>query len=98
MQQKCGQWEGREPVSMLKVVEDIVIETALRHGRGNLSLTARRLGIARSTLYQKIRENERIISVANSHNEENCLKIEQFPSGGRLAETGRKNSKSTDAK
>jgi DNA-binding NtrC family response regulator len=40
----------------LREVEKRVIEATLRHCDGNLSRTAKILGINRSTLYEKIKE------------------------------------------
>jgi DNA-binding NtrC family response regulator len=40
----------------LKEVEKRVIEATLRHCAGNLSRSAKILGINRSTLYEKVRE------------------------------------------
>ena len=45
------------------------IEAALRHNRGNVSLTARYLGISRATLYRKIQIQKTRKSAQNSSKE-----------------------------
>ena len=44
----------------LKEIEVDVIRNAIEFTNGNLSAAAKALGIARSTLYKKIRENEEL--------------------------------------
>ncbi len=48
---------------LLKMAEEVAVEMALTENRGNLSKTAESLGIARSTLYQKIKESNRLSNV-----------------------------------
>ncbi len=52
---------------LMKTAEEIAITIALKEKRGNLSETAKYLGIARSTLYQKIRENSKLKDVLKSY-------------------------------
>lgn len=52
--------------SMLKIAEDAVITMVLEEESGNISRSARRLGIARSTLYQKIEASPQLLTVVNS--------------------------------
>ncbi|MHC1745617.1 MAG: sigma-54-dependent Fis family transcriptional regulator [Negativicutes bacterium] len=51
---------GNKPDNLLKVAEEIAIRIALTQENGNLFRTALRLGIARSTLYEKIRANSKL--------------------------------------
>ncbi len=52
---------------LMKTAEEIAITIALKEKRGNLSKAAKYLGIARSTLYQKIRENPKLENVLKSY-------------------------------
>lgn len=52
--------------SFLKVVEDTAIAMVLEEEKGNISRSAKRLGIARSTLYQKIQNSFHLTTVVNS--------------------------------
>ncbi|TKB09673.1 sigma-54-dependent Fis family transcriptional regulator [Desulforhopalus sp. IMCC35007] len=52
--------------SMLKIAEDAVITMVLEEESGNISRSARKLGIARSTLYQKIEASPQLSAVVNS--------------------------------
>lgn len=65
--------------NILKVAEEIAIRLALEQAKGNLARTAKRLGIARSTLYQKIRSNGKLQSVLKSYSKEKRMKIVQLP-------------------
>lgn len=51
----------------LKIVEDTAIAMVLEEERGNISRSAKRLGIARSTLYQKINASAHLASVVKSN-------------------------------
>lgn len=53
---------------LLRTGEEIIIEMVIREEEGNLSRAAKRLGIARSTLYQKLHESEKLVNVLNSYN------------------------------
>ena len=53
--------------SYLKIVEDTAIAMVLEEERGNITRSAKRLGIARSTLYQKIHASPHLVSVAKSN-------------------------------
>ena len=50
----------------LKIVEDTAIAMVLEEERGNITRSAKRLGIARSTLYQKIHASSHLASVLKS--------------------------------
>ncbi|ACN13485.1 sigma-54 dependent signal transduction protein [Desulforapulum autotrophicum HRM2] len=52
--------------SLLKIAEDTTIAMVLEEEKGNISRSAKRLGIARSTLYQKIETSDQILSVVKS--------------------------------
>jgi transcriptional regulator with PAS, ATPase and Fis domain len=52
--------------SLLKLAEDAAIAMVLEEEQGNISKSARRLGIARSTLYQKIEATPSLLSVVKS--------------------------------
>lgn len=55
----------------LKIVEDTAIAMVLEEERGNITRSAKRLGIARSTLYQKIYTSAHLASVVKSNNSSN---------------------------
>lgn len=50
----------------MKVVEDAAIAMVLEEEQGNIARSAKRLGIARSTLYQKIQASVQLADVLNS--------------------------------
>lgn len=52
--------------SFLKIVEDTAIAMVLEEERGNITRSAKRLGIARSTLYQKLQTSSQHATVLNS--------------------------------
>lgn len=52
---------------LLRVAEEVAVEMALTENKGNLTKTAETLGIARSTLYQKIRESKKLSDVQLSY-------------------------------
>ena len=52
--------------SLLKIAEDTTIAMVLEEERCNISRSAKRLGIARSTLYQKIEASDQLLSVVKS--------------------------------
>jgi len=56
-----------EEKSLLKIAEQAAIGMVLKEEKGNISRAARRLGVARSTLYQKIRINESLLTVLKSY-------------------------------
>lgn len=56
-----------EERGLLKVAEEVAVEMALLENKGNLTKTAKALGIARSTLYQKIKESKRLNGVHLSY-------------------------------
>jgi transcriptional regulator with PAS, ATPase and Fis domain len=47
-------------INIMKIAEDIAITIVLQKEGGNLSRTAKKLGMARNTLYQKIHNNEKL--------------------------------------
>lgn len=53
--------------SLMRMSEEIVIEILLREEKGNLSRIADRLGISRTTLYNKINSNEKLKKHFNKH-------------------------------
>jgi transcriptional regulator with PAS, ATPase and Fis domain len=53
-------------IPFLKGVEDAAIAMVLEEEQGNITRSAKRLGIARSTLYQKIQASVRLTGVLNS--------------------------------
>lgn len=57
--------DGQRP--FLKVVEDAAIAMVLEEERGNITRSAKRLGIARSTLYQKIQASSQLTGVLKSN-------------------------------
>ncbi len=52
--------------SYLKIVEDTAIAMVLEEEKGNISRSAKRLRIARSTLYQKIHGSTYLTTVVKS--------------------------------
>ncbi|KKM10822.1 hypothetical protein SY88_12155 [Clostridiales bacterium PH28_bin88] len=56
-----------ESKGMLKLAEEVAIEMTLQEQAGNLTRTAEKLGIARSTLYQKIKSSKRLQHVLKSY-------------------------------
>ena len=62
---------GTSNLSILKLAEQTAIGMVLREEKGNLSRAAKRLGIARSTLYQKINASPDLTSVLKSDNTQN---------------------------
>ncbi len=52
--------------SLLKIAEETAILMVLEEEKGNISRSAKRLGIARSTLYQKIEASPQLVTVVNS--------------------------------
>lgn len=64
--------------NILQVAEEIAIRLVLQQTRGNLARTAKRLGIARSTLYQKIHGNAKLQSVLNAYSKEKRAEIVQL--------------------
>lgn len=59
--------QSSECKGILKIAEEAAIEMALAEQAGNLTKTAESLGIARSTLYQKIKANKRLQDVLISY-------------------------------
>jgi transcriptional regulator with PAS, ATPase and Fis domain len=55
--------------NLLKIAEDAVITMVIEEESGNISRSASRLGIARSTLYKKIEANPDLLTVVNSYNQ-----------------------------
>lgn len=54
--------------NLLKIGEEIIIESVLRETNCSLSKASKILGISRKTLYNKINESERLTRVKNSYN------------------------------
>lgn len=74
LKKRIEQTTREEPVegrSYLKIVEDTAIAMVLEEEKGNISRSAKRLGIARSTLYQKIYGSQYLTSVLKSDTEQN---------------------------
>jgi transcriptional regulator with PAS, ATPase and Fis domain len=49
-----------DQIDIMKTAEDIAINIVLQKERGNLSKAAKKLGMARNTLYKKIQNNEKL--------------------------------------
>ena len=54
--------------SILRIAEEAAISMILKEEQGNIARTSRRLGVARSTLYQKIRASHSLSCVVKSYN------------------------------
>jgi len=49
-----------DQIDIMKTAEDIAINIVLQKEGGNLSKAAKKLGMARNTLYKKIQNNEKL--------------------------------------
>ena len=58
-------------MSILKIAENAAIAMVLEEEAGNISRSAKRLGVARSTLYQKIKAQSELETVLKSYNNKN---------------------------
>jgi len=59
--------DNEDGKSLLKIAEDTIIAMVLEEENGNISRSAKRLGIARSTLYQKIELSHDLLNVVKSY-------------------------------
>ncbi|MDD2388255.1 MAG: sigma 54-interacting transcriptional regulator [Desulfobacterales bacterium] len=51
---------GKGPIAILKMAEEIAIQSALEKENGNMTKAAERLGISKPTLYSKIGQNDKL--------------------------------------
>jgi transcriptional regulator with PAS, ATPase and Fis domain len=51
---------NHEPMNIRKMAEDMAIDSVLQKEGGNLSRAAKKLGLARNTLYKKIHDNKNL--------------------------------------
>jgi transcriptional regulator with PAS, ATPase and Fis domain len=64
----------KEQLNIMKIAEDIAINIALQKEGGNLTKAAKKLGITRNTLYQRIQNNEKLGNAQKSYKKTKMLK------------------------
>jgi sigma-54 dependent transcriptional regulator, acetoin dehydrogenase operon transcriptional activator AcoR len=64
----------KEQLNIMKIAEDMAINIVLQKEGGNLSRAAKKLGMARNTLYQKIQNNEQLGNAQKSYKKTKLLK------------------------